>query len=95
MNIDELLPTAMDLKKKTALEEAAMAAAEITGIPHWALWAGGSCLLIGRVMHAVTLIAVGWGNPRALGMILTFLPMVGFGVWAVYKGVFSALPRGF
>jgi len=73
----------------------AMVAAEITGIPHWALWAGGSCLLIGRVMHAATLIAVGWGNPRALGMILTFLPMVGFGAWAVYRGVFSALPRGF
>ena len=29
MNIDELLPTAMDLKKKTALEAAAMAAAEM------------------------------------------------------------------
>jgi hypothetical protein len=29
MNIDELLPTAMDLKKKTALEEAAKVAAEM------------------------------------------------------------------
>ena len=66
----------------------AMAAAEITGIPQWALWAGGLSLLVGRVMHALFLIAKGWGNPRAIGMVLTFLPMAGFGVWDLYKGIF-------
>jgi len=65
----------------------AMAAAEITSIPHWAVWMGGLSLLVGRVMHATILITKGWGNPRAVGMILTFLPMASFGVWAVYKSV--------
>ena len=65
----------------------AMAAAEIAGISHWALWVGGLSLLVGRVMHATILITKGWGNPRALGMILTFLPMAGFGAWAVYKSI--------
>jgi hypothetical protein len=65
----------------------AMAAAEITGIPGWALWAGGSSLLIGRLMHAAILITKGWGNPRAIGMILTFVPMVSFGVWSIYRGL--------
>lgn len=65
----------------------AMAAAEITSIPHWALWVGGLSLLIGRVMHAAILITKGWGNPRAFGMVLTFLPMAGFGAWAVYEGL--------
>src|SRR5258706_13887387 len=73
----------------------AMVAAEITRIPHWALWAGGACLFIGRGMHAATLVARGWGNPRALGMIFTFLPMVGFGACAVDRGAFPGLPRGF
>lgn len=65
----------------------AMAAAEITGIPSWALWAGGASLLVGRLMHAAILITKGWGNPRAIGMILTFVPMIGFGVWSVYRGL--------
>ena len=66
----------------------AMAAAEIASLPHWALWAGGLSLLIGRIMHASILITKGWGNPRAFGMILTFLPMGGFGAWAAYKSMF-------
>jgi uncharacterized membrane protein YecN with MAPEG domain len=65
----------------------AMAAAEVTGLPHWALWAGGLSLLLGRVMHAAILITKGWGNPRAFGMVLTFLPMAGFGVWAFFKAL--------
>ncbi len=59
----------------------------VMGIPSWALWAGGASLLVGRLMHAAILITKGWGNPRAIGMILTFVPMIGFGVWSVYRGL--------
>jgi len=65
----------------------AMAAAELIALPHWALWAGGFSLVVGRVMHAAILVARGWGIPRAIGMILTFLPMAGFGGWAAYNGL--------
>lgn len=61
----------------------AMAAAEFTGAPAWLLWAGGSSLLVGRVMHAAILVLKGWGLPRAIGMILTFVPMLGFGIWCL------------
>lgn len=65
----------------------AMAAAELTALPHWALWAGGFSLLVGRVTHAAFLVARGWGIARAIGMILTLLPMAGFGGWAAYNGL--------
>ncbi|MFO6419015.1 MAPEG family protein [Hylemonella sp. W303a] len=61
----------------------AMAAAELGHAPHWLLWAGGISLLVGRIMHAAILVLKGWGLPRALGMILTFLPMLAFGGWCV------------
>jgi uncharacterized protein len=57
--------------------------AEFTGAPAWLLWAGGSSLLVGRVMHAAILVLKGWGLPRAIGMILTFVPMLGFGIWCL------------
>jgi uncharacterized protein len=63
----------------------AMAAAEFTGAPAWLLWAGGASLLVGRTMHAAILILKGWGLPRAIGMILTFLPMLGFGTWCLLR----------
>ena len=61
----------------------AMGAAELTGMPHWAVLAGGTSLLVGRIMHAAILITRGWGLPRAIGMILTLAPMLAFGAWAV------------
>lgn len=61
----------------------AMAAAELAGLGKTWLWAGGLCLLVGRLMHAAILVSRGWGHPRAVGMIMTFLPMAGFGIWAV------------
>ena len=63
----------------------AMLGAELTGMPAWALWLGGFTLLIGRLMHAAILIQKGWGLPRALGMILTFVPMAGFGGWCLSR----------
>lgn len=61
----------------------AMAGAELAQAPQWLLCAGGISLLVGRLMHAAILILRGWGLPRALGMILTFLPMLSFGGWCV------------
>jgi uncharacterized membrane protein YecN with MAPEG domain len=62
-----------------------MAAAEWSHAPPWLLWAGGLCLLAGRAMHAAILILKGWGLPRAIGMILTFVPMASFGGWCVFN----------
>jgi uncharacterized protein len=63
----------------------AMMAAEFGGAPAWLLWSGGASLLVGRLMHAAVLILKGWGLPRAIGMILTFLPMLGFGGWCIAR----------
>jgi uncharacterized protein len=63
----------------------AMAACEMSGLISWALWMGGASLLTGRLMHAHILITKGWGHTRAIGMILTFLPMLGFGVWNISR----------
>jgi uncharacterized protein len=65
----------------------AMAAAELTGIPVWALWVGGFSLLIGRLLHANVLVTKGWGPMRGLGMIMTLAPMLCFGIWAVYRAL--------
>jgi uncharacterized membrane protein YecN with MAPEG domain len=63
----------------------AMLGAEMTGIAHWTLWLGGMSLMVGRLMHAAILILKGWGLPRAIGMILTFAPMAGFGGWCLFR----------
>ena len=63
----------------------AMLAAELTGAPAWLLCAGGTSLLVGRLMHAAILILKGWGLPRAIGMILTLVPMLGFGAWCMLR----------
>lgn len=62
----------------------AMAAAEFAQAPDWLLWTGGSSLLIGRLMHATILVVKGWGLPRAIGMVLTFMPMALFGGWCLF-----------
>ncbi|MFM2118670.1 MAG: hypothetical protein RL722_138 [Pseudomonadota bacterium] len=64
----------------------AMAFAEGSGLaPAW-LWAGACCLLAGRLLHAYWTVRHAWGGPRALGMVMTFLPMLGFGGWALAQG---------
>lgn len=60
----------------------AMAASELCGLAPTLLWGGGASLLVGRLLHAQILITKGWGTTRAIGMILTFLPMLGFGAWS-------------
>src|SRR5262245_21285308 len=61
----------------------AMAAAELAGSPHWLLWGGGALLLAGRSLHLATLVRSEWGIGRAIGMILTFVSMGGFGLLAL------------
>jgi uncharacterized membrane protein YecN with MAPEG domain len=61
----------------------AMAASELSGLMPALLWVGGASLLMGRLLHVQTLVTKGWGNGRAAGMILTFLPMLGFGAWDI------------
>ena len=56
----------------------AMAAAELSGAPQLLLWTGGAVLLFGRLLHYRTLITTGFGPGRALGMLLTFVPLVLF-----------------
>lgn len=68
----------------------AMAASELTGAPAWLLWTGGVSLLVGRLMHAAILVLKGWGLPRAIGMILTFVPMLGFGIWCLVRAAGTA-----
>jgi uncharacterized membrane protein YecN with MAPEG domain len=63
----------------------AMGYAELSGAPAWLLWLGGASLLVGRLMHAAILVTKGWGLPRAVGMILTFIPMLSFGGWCLYQ----------
>jgi uncharacterized protein len=63
----------------------AMAAAELAGAPHWLLWVGGAVLLAGRSLQLATLVRTGWGIGRAIGMILTFVPMGGFGLFAAVR----------
>jgi hypothetical protein len=57
----------------------------LAGAPHWLLWGGGAVLLAGRSLHLATLVRAGWGIGRAIGMILTFVPMGGFGFFAVVR----------
>ncbi|MFM2119363.1 MAG: hypothetical protein RL722_831 [Pseudomonadota bacterium] len=59
----------------------AMLVAEWTGAPAWLLWAGGGALLLGRGLHASSLIRRGMGAGRGAGMVLTFIAMVTFAVW--------------
>ena len=65
----------------------AMAASELSALAPWLLWLGGTSLVCGRLMHAGTLVLLGWGPTRALGMILTFLPMIGFGAWSLIRAI--------
>jgi uncharacterized protein len=65
----------------------AMAAAECSGAPPWLIVAGGGSLAFGRVLHYVTIVRSGFGNGRAVGMVLTLLPMATFGGWALSRPV--------
>jgi len=55
-----------------------MLTAELTGAPALLLWAGGALLLVGRGWHYWVILQQGWGNGRALSMVLTFAAMLLF-----------------
>jgi uncharacterized protein len=65
----------------------AMAAAEATGLPAWALWAGGGAIFAGRALHAVALIAKAPVLARANGMLLTLFPTASFGLWTLWRSL--------
>lgn len=65
----------------------AMGCAELLGMPGTALWAGGFLLVVGRIAHAVEILRTGWGTGRSGGMILTFLAMLEFGAWTLWRSL--------
>jgi uncharacterized protein len=65
----------------------AMGCAELLGMPGAALWTGGLLLVTGRTAHAVEILHTGWGIGRPGGMILTFLAMLEFGGWNLWRAL--------
>jgi uncharacterized protein len=61
----------------------AMAAAEMVGASRSLLAAGGSALVLGRMLHYVTILRSGFGVGRAVGMVLTLLPIASFASYAI------------
>ena len=62
----------------------AMAAADYSGAGDTMLWAGGAALLLGRVVHYLTIaLTDGSSLLRAVGMVLTFAAMLTFGGYAL------------
>lgn len=61
-----------------------LAAAEWSGTPDLLLWCIGGLFVAGRLIHYWTLLVSGFGNGRAIGMVLTFLGMGGFALCALY-----------
>jgi uncharacterized protein len=59
--------------------------AETLDMPHWGLWALGAALVVGRALHIQEILRTGWGPGRSLGMILTFLAMLGGGGWCLWR----------
>lgn len=65
----------------------AMAAAEISGAPAVLLWSGGALLVAGRLLHHATIRQYGWAIGRAIGMVMTFVSMAAFGLYATAAGI--------
>lgn len=75
-NASEYIPAAM----------LGLFAAASLGAPLWAVHAIGGVFTLGRVLHGFGLSA-GVLAPRALGMVLTWLGMLGAGVAAIWLGL--------
>ncbi|WP_206078595.1 MAPEG family protein [Allomesorhizobium camelthorni] len=67
----------------------AMGCAEVLGMPSAALWVGGGFLAAGRIAHATEILRSGWGPGRSGGMVLTFLAMLEFGAWSLWRSLFQ------
>ena len=65
---------------------AALILMALVGCPVWALHAVGGALLAGRISHPFGMKATGGVRPpRALGMMLTWLPLLAAGVTLVVQ----------
>ncbi|MBO9467134.1 MAPEG family protein [Tropicibacter sp. R15_0] len=55
-----------------------MAAAETSGTPASWIITGGLVIVAGRLLHYYIIRVRGWGNARAVSMLMTLMPIVGF-----------------
>jgi uncharacterized membrane protein YecN with MAPEG domain len=67
-NLTETVPTSL----------IGMLTAELMGAAATVLWIGGALLLVSRIWHYWVIVNYGWGNGRALSMVLTFVAMMTF-----------------
>jgi len=58
----------------------AMGGAEILGIPGYLVWAGGVCILVGRLAHYHVMLTRDAGAIRFAIMLVTLFPIGGFAV---------------
>jgi uncharacterized membrane protein YecN with MAPEG domain len=56
---------------------------DATPAGRWALALSALAFLVGRVLHAIGMDADGDAWPRVVGMALTYLPLLGWTVWAL------------
>jgi uncharacterized membrane protein YecN with MAPEG domain len=63
----------------------AKAAAEAAAAPRSLLVAGGSALVLGRGLRYATILSSGFGTGRAVGMVLTLLPIATFAGYALLR----------
>lgn len=67
-----------------------MALAELSGAPAALLWSGGAVLLVGRLLHAFTIVRYGTAPGRAIGMAMTTLPMAVLGGYLIWAALLSS-----
>lgn len=63
-----------------------MLTSELMGVAPVVLWTGGGLLLVGRSWHYWVILNRGWGNGRALSMVITFASMLIFAgaiIWRI------------
>jgi len=63
----------------------AMGAAELSGAPHLLLWIAGGGFVAGRLLHYGTIVTSGDGIGRAIGMILTLVPLLVFAGYVLLR----------
>lgn len=67
----------------------AMAAAEAAGAARVLLAVGGTAFIAGRMLHYATILRSGFGMGRAVGMVLTLLPMATFAAFALLRSLWE------
>ncbi len=67
-----------------------MALLELKGLPSFWLWSMGATLLLGRVVHAYSLITGNFMKGRLVGMSLTVLAISALGALCIMRFLFAA-----